>query len=196
MALSRTFSPTDPQATQTWIPKHSKSSNPCASPLPMTHRSHGDSWTSISAPTRRPLSSHDSHATALAGFYSPLHLPGWNPFHLDLLRDRTPPRRSPEAPQMDTMPGLRLPIQSRSLAGPAPLPPMRRGERTPPDQNDLSGFSHFTVRRRVEADGARHHLGAAAFLTLQVFAAEGALEGLLISRAARIARASTQTPRA
>ena len=63
-------------------------------------------------------------------------------------------------------------------------------------KTDLSGFREFMVRRRVEADGARHHLGAAAFLILQVFAAEGALEGLLISRAAQIARASTQTPRA
>lgn len=196
MALSRTFSPIDPQVTRVSIPKHSKSSNPCASPLPMTHRSHGDSWTFISAPARRPLSCHDSHATALAGFHSPLHLPGWNPLHLDLLRDRTPPRRSPEAPQMDTMPGLRLPIQSRSLAGRAPLPPMRRSERTPPDQNDLSGFSHFMVRRRVEVDGARHHLDVAAFLILQVFAAEVVLGGLLVLRAGRIAHASTQTPRA
>ncbi len=74
---------------------------------------------------------------------------------------------------MDTMPGLRIPIQSRYLTEGAPLPPMRRTERAPPDQNDLSSFRDFLVRRRVEADGAQPHLGAAAFLTLQVFAAAG-----------------------
>ena len=148
MGLSHTFFPTDPQAMRVWMPKPCKLSNPSASLLRITLLSHGGLWTSNSAPALPHPLCHDSYALAMAGFHSPLHLPGRHPLHLDLLRDRTPPWRSRQAPHMDPMPSLCLPIQSQPLSTRAPLPSMRRTQRTPPHQNTLTNSRNFTVPLR------------------------------------------------
>ena len=155
MGLSHTFFPTDPQAMRAWMPKPCKLSNPSASLLRITLLWHGDLWTSNSAPALPHPLCHDSYALAMAGFHSPLHLPGRHPLHLDLLRDRTPPWRSRQAPHMDPMPSLCLPIQSQPLSTRATLPSMRRTERTPPHQNTLTNSRNFTVPLRPVTESAR-----------------------------------------
>lgn len=148
MGLSHIFFPTDPQAMRAWMPKPCKLSNPSASLLRITPLLHGGLWTSNPAPALPPHLRHDSYALAMAGFHSPLHLLGRHPLHLDLLRDRTPPWRSRQAPHMDSMPSLCLPIQSQPLSTRAPLPSMRRTQRTPPHQNTLTNSRNFTVPLR------------------------------------------------
>lgn len=137
------------------MPKPCKLSNPSASLLRITLLSHGGLWTSNSAPALPQPLCHDSYALAMAGFHSPLHLPGRHPLHLDLLRDRTPPWRSRQAPHMDPMPSLCLPIQSQPLSTGAPLPSMRRTQRTPPHQNTLTNSRNFTVPLRPVTESPR-----------------------------------------